>query len=513
MFTLSPYHLAIREALNASSSHLIIQAGPGSGKTTTGIKLVMPEMIRLIGRGMAVAFNKKNAAEIGNRLGGLSSSVTSGTVHGVCLAALRAARGGRVTVDGGRDKAGWDKYKQRMMPASPSKTVRLAREVVPTDDRDQYAATVAQYADECRKQALGLDGFPPLSLESIAEIIATHPEELPELFASWVLETVHRGLAERGTVDYSEMVYFPLIERVRFPRMGWVFFDEAQDISPLFLAAIMRWAEAGARIIAVGDPHQSINRFAGAMPDALEVLRGKLAAEVLPLPVSYRCSKAAAELANRIFPGAVEAFDGAAAGSVEEIKLSDLDVMELSEGDGCLSRTHRNIMPLAIKLLRERRPFFYKGAADIVAGMERVLWKAGAAKVADCGAAREKVSAWHDAEVQRMAEKGKSPHWLTAQGERVECLVFLLAATEADGGTVADVRRYFSRLLEAEKDSAGGVSLSTVHAAKGMEWATVYLLGGMQSPLAKTKEEQEAEACVEFVAVTRSKDRIVMVEV
>ena len=506
-FVPSPYHTAIDGALRASPRHLIIQAGPGSGKTPTGIRVVIPALIQLLGHGVAVAYNKKNAEDFAARLGGLSSSVTSGTIHSVCLAALNASRARRVRVEGG-SKGGYCRFKKRPLPPTPIKTARLAVEVTPTEERAKHADTVALWADRVRVSALGLPGFPALTVENVAELTAMHPQELPDEFPQWVLATVERGLAERETVDFSEMIYFPLYEGVSFKGFRWWFIDEAQDVSPIMLALIRQAVRDGARIVAVGDSRQAINGFAGAMQNALDVIREELNADVLPLPVSYRCSVAAIGEANRYFPGAIEPGPRALAGSVEHMELSALDVLTLDSGDACLARTHKAILPLAMRLLRERRDFSYKGAADLVANLSRLLYRA-AKKENDCGAARALLLAHHEATEQKAMETGKVPHWLAVQRENVESLTLLLAQVEAEGGTVATLKTYFNRLTEMEKGK--GVTLSTFHSAKGGEWPTVYLLGALESSLAATEAEKEAERCVAFVALTRSSDRLIYV--
>ena len=509
MFVPSHYHTAISNSLAASDSHLVIAAGPGSGKTTTGVKVVMPALIAQRGRGMAVAFNNHNARDFATRLGGLASSVTCGTVHTVAKAALTAARGGqKLITDGGREKAGYCPFKKRYMPATPSKIGKIAIEVVGKENAE-HAPLVAKFTIAGMTQALGLPGFPPFDAAEIGKLVERHPVELPEEMTEWVVATYRRNIAMRQALDFPDMIYFPILEGVRFPGIQWIFFDEAQDMTPLFLAFVLRVVDGGARLVAVGDRCQAINGFAGAMPEALERIREEFVAEVLPLRISYRCSVAACAEAARYFPDTIEPGPDALPGSVEQMKFSELDALSLPDGAACLSRTHKHLLPLALKLLRERRGFRYKGAMDVVASLERCLYRA-ANRVDDCAEARARLIAWQETAEAKAAEKGKAPQWLAHQKELVESLIILLTQVEAEGGTVAVLRGYFSRLLEMEKGT--GPTLSTFHSSKGSEWGTVYILGPMESPLAATEEEKQAEKCVAFVALTRSSDKIIYVE-
>lgn len=104
------------------------------------------------------------------------------------------------------------------------------------------------------------------------------------------------------------------------------------------------------------------------------------------------------------------------------------------------------------------------------------------------------------------------PKWVIEKRETIETLCVLIAGIENEGGDFSTLKNYLSKLIAADKESAGNcVTLATIHASKGGEWENVYIVGGMISPLAKTEDELYAEKCVSFVAVTRSKKNLIFV--
>jgi superfamily I DNA/RNA helicase len=66
-------------------------------------------------------------------------------------------------------------------------------------------------------------------------------------------------------------------------------------------------------------------------------------------------------------------------------------------------------------------------------------------------------------------------------------------------------------LLERQRDATPGVSLMTIHAAKGLQWDGVVVMGADQMPGRSTDDEARAEERrVMYVAVTRARDRLLI---
>jgi DNA helicase-2/ATP-dependent DNA helicase PcrA len=69
------------------------------------------------------------------------------------------------------------------------------------------------------------------------------------------------------------------------------------------------------------------------------------------------------------------------------------------------------------------------------------------------------------------------------------------------------------KLSELFADDKIGVTLSTVHKAKGLESNTVYILGPelLPAPWAKSSQEQEQERNIKYVATTRAMRTLISV--
>jgi DNA helicase-2/ATP-dependent DNA helicase PcrA len=76
--------------------------------------------------------------------------------------------------------------------------------------------------------------------------------------------------------------------KARFPVL---FVDEYQDLGVPLHRIVVHLASAGTRVIAVGDPDQSIYGFTGARPELLRRLAGANGVEKVTLRFNYRCGK------------------------------------------------------------------------------------------------------------------------------------------------------------------------------------------------------------------------------
>lgn len=513
-FIYSKYHNGIKFFINEGKGSFVINAGPGSGKTTTAAVVIAPELIRLYGNGLAIAFNNRNAADLKSALARYGNAVTAGTINSICQAALNAPRAKKYTVEAGW-RGGYHPFYKRNMPQSPSKAERIAAEIIPDgEDKNELLRITDKTIDRLMQAAYGIDGkelTPAAAIDMVNEIYGGG--DWDENLGNYICETFHFMEKDRVNISLVEQIYRPIKENVEFPPFKWVIFDEGQDMTPLYAVLLKRFSDKGVPIAVIGDENQAINGFMGAMQDALPFIKDELNAVNLPLSISYRCSLAAVNEANKIFPGSVEAWENAKAGSVETISFSDLNPMEMAEGDAIISRVHKHLLPVAMQFIKERVSFQYKGAVDIVSNLKRIIWKA-AGKERDCAVVREKLSAMQDKLEKEYGDKfpgAPLPGWVNRQKENTESLIIMLAHIESEGGDVNSINGYFNKLIDAEKGH--GVYLSTFHAAKGLEWPNVFILGDMKSPLAKTERDLHSERCVSFVAVTRSSDRIVYVTI
>ncbi len=500
--------------------HGVVEATAGSGKTTT-LVMVAEALAGELGvpphRVAFLAFNRSAAAELGRRL---PPGVEALTLHALGLRVLRAAGAPAHLVE--------DKYERlaAVLPGAPpqarlalSDLARVARlELCPLSADDEVEDLADRYG---------------------VELPLTGGEARPLL-----TRLLGEGLAARE-VDHTDLLYLPVARAFPLPRFAFVCVDEAQDLSRLALAFVEGLVAAGARALFVGDRHQAIYAFAGADSRSMDRLVGRLAATRLPLSVSFRCPARHVVLARRFSPAMLPA-PGATAGAVRVSHLARLP-QEARPGDLVLSRTNGPLLDLALALAAAGHPAAVLGD-DLLPGAEDLALRLAA----DGRLERSAVAAAQDEERRRLEAAHLTslelPHLLEASRQRHAAVALALAAS--DSGEPEAVTAALRRLLPAGEPEGGSVLLATVHKAKGREADRVFLLvpedlgiGADASPAPPSRsvtesssaagqgppaggpppapagaaapreaEDDAAEANVLFVALTRAKRELVLVE-
>lgn len=532
----SPLQLQVLDFVRSGRGHGVVEATAGSGKTTTLVQVarILPETEPAC----FLAFNRATAAELGARL---PPHVEATTLHALGRAALLAAS--PRTARSGPDATKYSSLARGLVEA------RAPELGVPAELAD-YLARLAHVA----RLALA-EPTNPSALAALAERFGLESPvaaaRVPELHALLepLLELGRRAAVE-GRVDFTDMLHLPVVMGVEMPAYAFVCVDEAQDLSPAALALVMRLVEGGARALFVGDPYQAIYGFAGADRLSLERIVDTTAATVLPLSVSYRCPRRHVLLARRFSPG-MEARPGAGAGRVRLLGVGAL--ARLAEpGDLLMSRVNAPLVGLCLRLAGAGIPVRVLGvdlATPVLELAERLFGKslpAGAEELVAGHARRETLR------LERALLTDPSlPAALRSSEQRHRALTLLLRRLKGEGAhDLAALERLARRLLVTpaeESDTASDpngttevvphVVLSTIHKAKGREATRVFLLypeelapvptgvapsgakGGPSAPVAQEDEgtsagliDEEAEANVLFVALTRAKEELVLVE-
>lgn len=259
---LSDEQRLIVEASKTSTSNLLISACAGGAKTTTMCAIASARGARG-DRVVALAFNKDAAESLSRRM---PYWVQSTTFHAFCYAALRAA-------GYARDGINARKVPQALKRREPN--FRLRREI---EDDVVEAITLAKAANEI-------------------EVASFYSDEVQHHANAILTESRYDGSA---SIDFDDMLYLTAQLDIPLPRPALVLLDEAQDTNPCQLVLLERMlADSASRLIAVGDPHQSIYAFRGADHLAMPALQTAFAMTEMSLSVSYRCSKAVVEEAKK----------------------------------------------------------------------------------------------------------------------------------------------------------------------------------------------------------------------
>lgn len=269
--TLSDEQQHIVDVFGATADNLLISACAGGSKTFT--MCAIARTLTPATRTVALAFNKDAATALTEKM---PYFVQSSTFHKFCYDALGASLGKKPRADGNKCK--W-----------------ILKELVP-DWKVRCKMEGPTLALVSRAKALGFDPTASAQHESLSQIADRFNIEEANLeHAATMLE--RSATAPFKTVDFDDMLWLALLLRCPFPPVGVLLLDEAQDTNVVQRHLLQRIA-AG-RLIAVGDPHQSIYGFRGADANAMNALRDDFNMKELTLSVSYRCSKAVVNEAQK----------------------------------------------------------------------------------------------------------------------------------------------------------------------------------------------------------------------
>ena len=527
-----------REVALTARGPVCVLAGAGTGKTraithriayAVGSGLVNPAQV------LALTFTVRAAGELRGRLRQLGPGV-SGTARVRATtfhaAALRQLNYFWPRVVGGRPPQLIDSKLGLVREAAKQAGVRIEGGAGLSD-----AAAEIEWAKAIQVRADGYVGAaarsgrsPAAGAEKMAAVFAGYErlrrerhqidfESVLELTAGIVLE--HREAAEqvRGTFRYFVV-------------------DEYQDVNPLQKLLLDAWLGDRDDLCVVGDPQQVIYSFTGATPAYLTGFTAEFpGATVVRLVRDYRSTPQVVALANQLIPGGGALIAQRPAGPAPVLTEYSDDADEAAGlavqirvllASGVPAREIAVLVRINADTERFERALEQAGVPYVVRGAERFYERPVVRQVLVLlrGAARGEA-----------ADDGRDPlpasvrHVLTGVGftgapasggaaarERWESLAAIaqLADDMHAARPDATLGEFSAELtLRAELGHAPaveGVTLASMHAAKGLEWDAVFLPGLVEGLMpivhAKTAEALEEERRLLYVAVTRARQHL-----
>ena len=480
----SPQQMAIWDELQDGTTHLVVVARAGTGKTTTiveGLRYLSPSV-----KAGLVAFNKHIANELSTRI---PPGAVACTLHSLGFKALRNRFGG-VRVDDRGDKVQTiltalfgndDSSSGRFAVNAASRLLSLCKATLTSADNwEELEALAANYSIE-------LNGCRDRVFEVIAPALRQCRDD-------------HR------TVDFDDMIWLP-VELGLFPEQYDVLLvDEAQDLNRAQQELALRACPNG-RTVLVGDDRQSIYGFRAADTESIPRMTARLretdrGVKVMPLTVSRRCPVNVIQLAQNLVPD-IEHLSDAPPGVVEAMTdEAATDVMR--PGDMVLCRTNAPLIQKAYHLIRRNIPCRVVGR-DIGKGLQALIKRLHPNDLDDL---LVRLTRHEEKERESIVRRtnGKGNNQVAALEDRCDCLRFLVAASS----DLTDLRNKIDELF-ADLSEGGTpkdkVVLSSVHRAKGLEAPRVYILRPELMPhkMAKTPDEVQQERNIAYVAATRVK--------
>ena len=491
---LSPQQKAVIDWVQGGSGSLNLIALAGTGKTST-----LMEVAKVIqGTGYMGAFNKSIADEFSERLAAQRSfHVKGATLHSAGFAAWRKGR--RPQIDA-------------------SKVRSLARKEAPYDRN--LANLIADMVGYGKQQCLGVEGVggyrrekPWTDIMEYYDLWNDVPrgvkvEKLVE--RCWGVYEESLRLCET-VIDFDDMLLAPLYHGAAFQTYDWVMIDEAQDTNTARRMIALAMMGPNSRMIAVGDPHQAIYRFAGADSDAMDRIKAVLGSAELPLSITYRCPRAVVDVAQEWVP------DFTAAETAPDGLITAMKPKELLDAEFCnfnlkddviLCRNTRPLVGIASVLRKQNVPCVVEGQSGKILKALAIKWGENIL----IEEWLEHLEVYRDKEVAKYKAKedfGKVDYVVDKCGTARD-----LGVKVGEHKTVQDLVRHIEYVFGDNLREA--LHLCTIHKSKGREWKRVFLVGRnryMPSPWAKKDAEFEQEGNLAYVAVTRAKHELVEVDV
>jgi DNA helicase II / ATP-dependent DNA helicase PcrA len=525
-----------REAALAVRGPVCILAGAGTGKTraithriayAVRSGAVPPDQL------LAVTFTARAAGELRTRLRRLGAQgVQARTFH---AAALRQLTYFAPRVLGGG------------MPEVVDKPLRLvgnaAARLRLRTDRSELRDLAAEI--DWAKAVLATPEGYPAQARAAGRETSTTPETVAKVYAEYE-QTKRRA----GQLDFSDLLlvmagaieeYADVAEEVRSRYRHFVV-DEYQDVSPLQQRMLDAWLGGRDDLCVVGDANQTIYSFAGATPEHLLGFRRRYPEAVLVrLERDYRSTPQVVELANRLVRGNVggaeltlvgQRADGPAP-TFAEYDDEPAEAVAVATQCRALIDAGMPAAEIAVLFRINAQSEVYEqaladaGVAYVLRGGERFfdrpeirearLLLRGAARAGQDGdklpdAVRSVLSSlnWH-------AEHPPPGGTARERWESLSALVNLaddLIATLPDAQLPELVAELDARANAQHAPTVQGVTLASLHSAKGLEWDAVFLVGLTDTTVpiqhATTDAQIAEERRLLYVGITRARERLAL---
>jgi DNA helicase II / ATP-dependent DNA helicase PcrA len=492
----SAYQQAI---IGCERPYVLVEAGPGSGKTATSAERLhaLPTELQSWKHARYVAFN----TEVKTQMAKLApDSGMACTAHGLGRAAVKNRWYGWK----GKPPENWiqnDKYADRIKG--------FANEYHVTKEKwyDWIQAT-SDLWDKWRLMMKGTD--PPLAadVEQLCARFEIEQVQRPEDMAILMGDLAAFGVESAGhTVDFLDFLWLPWQSQLRMQTYTYGIVDECQDASPLVWWLVKE--SFPCRMMAVGDRMQWLYGWMGSNMEDMDDWAEEYGATRLPLPVSYRCPKSHIKAVQHISPE-LEAYKENIEGTIVTVHEDALFKDGLVKGSVIIGRKRKDIVRHAFRLLKRGARVRVQGSEigkELEAVIGRVARRCNHDFDAFGVALREYQWEYH----LTLIKQNRPQRTMEALFDRVASVQVIYDRATEEG--ITDIPTMLADLKLLSSEGNEDVLLTTIHGAKGREWDYVVLLDPDMADLMGRGEVTNSmeHKCLQYVQSTRSKDTIVKV--
>ena len=534
-----------REAVLAARGPLCVLAGAGTGKTRTithRIAHLVADGHVAAGQVLAVTFTSRAAGEMRSRLRAMDTT-PGASVAAVQALTFHAAARRQLQYFWPRvvGSTGWELLDRKF--AVVAQAANRARLQVSTDDVRDLAGEI----EWAKASLITPEGY-VAAVTEISRDIPLDAEKIAAIYAGY--ETLKANRDGRTLLDFDDLLLHTAaaiendvaVASEFRDRYRCFVVDEYQDVTPLQQRVLDAWLGDRDDLTVVGDANQTIYSFTGATPRyLLDFSRRFPESTVVRLERDYRSTPQVVSLANRVItaargrmagsklhligqrpPGPEPKFtehpdEAAEATAVARTIKKLIDSGTAASEIAVLYRINAQSEVYEEALTAAGIPFQVRGGEGFFSRQEIRQSLVALQRAADRGA---------EGELPSMVREILEPLGLTAEAptgakarERWEALTSL--AELVDDEVAARPELELSALVAELKLRADarhppvvqGVTLASLHAAKGLEWDAVYLVGLADNTLpishalvhGPDSEAVEEERRLLYVGITRAR--------
>lgn len=330
--------------------------------------------------------------------------------------------------------------------------------------------------------------YPDLCLQTIPSDWSVRCEDL-----------LRRSMFPNRSVEFDDMVWMAA-KHVKRPTYKFGIVDESQDLSASMYELLIRMCE---NLLFCGDPNQAIGAFMGADEAMFQRIIDASDA-VFPLKTTFRCPPNIITKANRLIPNSVLPGPNKFPGDERNIgykayceKLATLKPLTEDQKLNTLTMCRTNAPLITLALLLANKGIPCKLADKDLA--DKLIYRLKSFKIKQI----HQLDAALDEYVRGMQYKNNPMLLMMAED-------FSEALRQLAGGCTNLTELEVKIKKICTPSNADAHLLSTIHKAKGLEAVTTFVLNPpIEHPLAnQNKVHMKQETHVHFVGLTRTKQNL-----
>ena len=490
----SNYQLSIYDFAKYGNGNAVIHASAGSGKSYTLLKIL--SFLNDDKSVLFTAFNKDIVEELSSKIGKIDN-VRIDTIHSIGLSLLKynIGRERKLEVDE-------LKYKSYVY-SNISDLSDITG--MPFNKRIRYISNILKLIDFGRVNLIENESD-VINIASNYDIKLLHEE--PRV----VLKVLQWGKENTDTIDYTDMIWLPYSLNLKNykHKYDYIFIDEAQDLSKAQRELILRLRKINTRMFIAGDKDQAIYGFNGADPKSFSEFQRLENTNTFPLSITYRCADKIVEYAQKYVPTIEKNNDGRVGEIIKNGSLCDIE-----EGDMVLCRNNAPLIKAYSDLISCGKKCYILGngtEAELIDLISSCKEEKTNISLKEKGLISELYLSLFDY-IYDVCQRYEIPQKEVIESSEFQTKYDMVKMVEMIAINTDTKSELIERIKSIFDGKNGGIRLSTIHKAKGLESNSVYIIMNslMPSPFAKKPWEIQQEKCLQYVAYTRAKNKMVFV--